>query len=85
MPKRLPKPMTFACPQCGQHLATETIYRGQVVKCPKCGREMTIPDTAPAPTPQRIPADLAKVKKDLQSNIDHGAMTLTKFMPTASA
>ena len=38
--------MTFACPKCGQHLALETLYGGQVVKCPVCAQEMAVPDTA---------------------------------------
>jgi lysine biosynthesis protein LysW len=36
--------MKFACPQCGQHLAIETMYQGQVVKCPQCGHEVTTPE-----------------------------------------
>jgi len=35
--------MKFSCPQCGQPLETQTMYKGQAVVCPKCGTSMVIP------------------------------------------
>ncbi len=34
---------TFACPQCGQHLAAEPDMAGMELDCPGCGKTITVP------------------------------------------
>ena len=37
----------FKCPQCGQMVAADEAYRGQVVQCPKCEKGIVVPRNAP--------------------------------------
>ena len=43
------------CPHCGQELNVESDHAGQVVACPSCSGEFTVPE-APTPTPPQAPA-----------------------------
>jgi hypothetical protein len=52
--------MTCTCPHCSQDLNVDTGHAGQVVACPQCAGEFTVPD-APAAAPQMAPAPVLVV------------------------
>jgi len=70
--------MLFECTYCGQALEAETIYSGQAVSCPGCGEETLAPELAVADTEES--AEMTLIVETLQSEIDHGQMTLSSFM-----
>ena len=43
--------MKFVCPDCQQPLETETIYAGQAVECPACGKTVAVPPGKESQTP----------------------------------
>jgi len=38
--------ITFSCDKCGQPLKIDAVGLGTVVQCPKCGKSLTVPETA---------------------------------------
>jgi hypothetical protein len=61
----------FPCP-CGQVLQAQDEHAGRLTRCPKCGREVTIPGVRPAPqavTGRRRP-DVRDVEEDDEEDRD---------------
>jgi DNA-directed RNA polymerase subunit RPC12/RpoP len=50
--------LEFSCPSCGQVLEAPDDMRGEVVECPGCQQQITVPD-APSDTPKKPAAILA--------------------------
>lgn len=44
--------ITFNCPSCDQELAAPDDYAGEMVACPKCQAEITVPAPDSASTPE---------------------------------
>ena len=36
--------IAFDCPGCGQHMVIDEAGAGLVVQCPKCGRDVSVPN-----------------------------------------
>ena len=47
----------FDCPGCGQHMVIDEAGIGLVVQCPKCGRDVSVPNIRePEPSRDAKPA-----------------------------
>lgn len=46
--------ITFSCPNCNQSLMFDESAAGQIVPCPKCSQNLTIPPASPASTKRSL-------------------------------
>ena len=88
--------MTFSCPHCGQELTIHDTAADVTIKSDDTGaegekRRVPAVERASLPVQERTgksvlqpeavpPTDVTQVKETLQSNIDRGAVSITKFM-----
>ncbi|MCX8107325.1 MAG: hypothetical protein N3G20_00820 [Verrucomicrobiae bacterium] len=48
--------ITFNCPHCQQELAVEASAAGEVIECPTCTAEITVPTPETVPSTEGVPA-----------------------------
>jgi hypothetical protein len=75
--------MNLLCPNCQQPLSVEEQYAGQLMKCPKCGGNFTVPalpQAAPVPSLAPEPAPAAPAPAPAHDE-DHGGSSTYGLKP----
>ena len=69
--------MKFECPHCSQHLACESQLAGRSIRCPRCKRELVIPQGhGDDESDKRV----SELKDRIERQVATEQMTITEFM-----